>query len=102
MVCRGFDADEVVALAKVKHRIRRTVRIASYLNAEFTLNVGICRESGDKSHIPISRLIRQWLGILALLGHFLAALGQLLDPASETYSIADRKTSCWRVIKMAI
>jgi hypothetical protein len=39
--------------------------------------------------------------ILSLLRLFFAATGQLLDPASETYSIADRKASCRRIIKMA-
>jgi hypothetical protein len=35
----------------------RTLRIGSCLNAEFTLNAGICREGG-KSHIPRSRTSR--------------------------------------------
>jgi hypothetical protein len=45
-------------------------------------------------------LHRQWRGILSLLRLFFAATGQLLDPTSETYSIADRKAYCGRIIKM--
>jgi len=58
--CRVGDADEIVVVTKVKHRIRRTVRIGSGLDAKFTLNIGICRENGYKSHIPRRRLIIPW------------------------------------------